>query len=91
VNTRFVEQQQALDDLRRARRRTLGSAAAVVALAVVSAVGVAISILTQADAAVALGLVATAGAVCIAVWGGRVKRSIERLEQRTTLRRGGGE
>jgi peptidoglycan/LPS O-acetylase OafA/YrhL len=84
-------QEQALNDLRRARRRTLASAAAVVALAVVAAAGVAISILTGADDAVALALVATIGAVCIAVWGGRVMRGIAHLEQRTTLRKGAHE
>lgn len=88
MNARYIVHQQALGDLRRARRRTLASAAAVVALAVLAAAGVAISILTGADDAVVLGLVATIGAVCIAVWGGRVMRSIARLEQRTTLRGG---
>jgi hypothetical protein len=81
-------QRQALNDLKRAQRRTIASAAAVVALAVVAAAGVAISILTGADDAVVLGLVATIGAVSVAVWGGRVMRGIAHLEQRTTLRKG---
>ena len=90
MNTYFVETRvrQALSDLRRARRRTLAAAAAVIALAIVAAAGVATSIHTGADTAVALGLVAAAGAVCIAVWGGRTLRIVARLEQRTALRRG---
>lgn len=90
MNAYFVEARvrHALSDLRRARRRTLASAAAVIALAVVAAAGVATSIYTGAGTAVAVGLVATVGVVCFAVWGGRAMRIMARLEERTALRRG---